>query len=282
MLPSSRKKWAACAWERLSKKRDQVAGYDLGVAMQLAHKVVERVLVERFRRCWAGGASIRSLHRYESPDFYGLFSAGRVGIELVRLIDEQAAEGGPLVKRYLAQELEEAANTARIAVIFDVDFDKDGALNLTSRKARGSLISSLVALARDPGTHDRFLGREELKERKVAGVHGVRLMPSRPEWGSGVMIGRMGAGDRDRSLVPRCIAKKEANVPVYRARIAPGAELWLLIVAGLSFDSFVDVYPEDGPFATRFDRVFVLDHDPECVFELRGGIRRPDPRPPDS
>jgi hypothetical protein len=92
-----------------------------------------------------------------------------------------------------------------------------------------------------------------------------------------VLAGRRGWGlaserERDKNVLRKCLAKKDADEPLYRSRIAEGAGLWLLVAAGLSFDSFVDIEPTDGPFETRFDRLFVLDSSPDRAFELR--IRR--------
>jgi hypothetical protein len=242
--------------------------------MDQARKAAERLWVNRFLGCWDGADSIRSLHCYESPDFYGLLPDRRVGIEVVRLIDEEVASSGPMVREHLARQLEAAANAAGVAVIFDVDFGRENALRLKSPRDRTAVVSMLVELARDPTTHARFLGREELVQRNVVGVDHVRLIPSKPKWGSAVMAGRRGGGTskeviaREKALLRARIAKKDAKEPICRSRITKDAALWLLVVTGLSFDSFVDVHPNDGPFETRFDRLFVLDHDPERAFEL--------------
>ena len=219
-----------------------------------------------------------NIGKYDS-DFYGWAIDGRVGIEVVRLVDEEVASSGPMVRRHLARELESAANAAGVSVIFDVDFGRENALRLKSARERSVVVSRLVELARDPTTHNRFLGHKELQRRTIVGVDHVRLVPSKPEWGSSVLPGRSGGGiasetmKRDKVVLRRCIAKKDRDEPLYRSRIAKGTDLWLLVATGLSFDSYVDVDPNDGPFETRFDRVFVLDSSPDRAFEL--GVRRP-------
>jgi hypothetical protein len=210
-----------------------------------------------FRRKWSGASEIRSVHRFEAPDFRGqLMSSRQFGLEVATVTDEKLAKDDKFVRNVFVAELKRAAAAASVTGAFFAAFAEYDATRLRIAGHRKRVITGLLDLAQDPARPKGVIRRPELLSRGLDALMAASLEPS--DQGITVITGRNARG-RGTVFVQDCIAAKDAKVPLYRSRIPPGAELWLLLVSGASFASGVSVPPADPPFETAFDRVFFLD-----------------------
>jgi hypothetical protein len=219
--------------------------------MSRAHKDDERRWVECFLAAWSDRTEIQSIDASESPDFVGVLKSGKpFGLEVATLTDDKLAESTFLIDAFKT-ELIQAARAASINALFSLDFEEYEAPALRATERRRRLIGDLIELARE--AEGRTLRRE------VAGIDSVTIHPA--EDGPHAIIGRSARG-RGWNFIQGCIKAKNAKADGYRSTLPPGAELWLLLVAGSSFANGVEVPPKHLPFDASFDRIFFLDHWP--------------------
>jgi hypothetical protein len=229
----------------------------------------EQAAVDYFRSSWEGRDAIANIERAAppAPDFVGtLTDETSFGLEVVTVTDEGLARAESVLNEKLRPELEAAAQAASLSVVFALGFQEWQESRVADRGMRRKLIADLVEFARGAGGQMRETDDDEEAEegdaRQLVIIEGVNKVVVEPS-DDGVHVGFIrSAWGRGVNEIQVSIAAKDRKAGQYRANLAPGAQLWLLMVAGTTYANGVLAPPRSLKFDAKFDRVFFLDHWP--------------------
>ncbi len=245
-------------------------------------KADERDWVNHFVRAWRGRGAIESIDHQdrEAPDFVGALTNGNpFGLEIVSLTDADVAKIISVIERF-KDELREGTRASTTPASFRINIGEDGVAQLHDRSHRRILIARLLRFARRFPRRPREMYRRKLEGRGISGIDRLAVYPM-VAGEVDVGIGRSVLGQP--ALVYERIAEKGRKANAYRQRLAPGAEMWLLVVGGETIANSGSAPILGGePIATPFDRVFFLDLWPVRAGEALGRVRELPTKLPDA
>jgi hypothetical protein len=236
--------------------------------MNPLHKAEEENLLALFRRMWSSAGEIASAEISDRPDVRGMLASGRpFGMEIATLTEDGRAQSDEALKGSFTRELASACTAAGLYAAFSLGLGDWQANRLVDKEHRARVVALLVQLTKEAGGRRLDLDEDALEARGIDDLNGVGINPACE--GFEIYFGRSGWLPRSEFVRER-IARKDERASGYRAAIGAGADLWLLLVVGLTLSGSVVRPRPTETFETRFDRVFFLEcwKDMEKVTEL--------------